>query len=92
MTSPLYISTTGQRTERRELKAFNEIADYYKAVRRLVVNIGHLAAIGGSSLTDKSIEVTAADLTRTDIPTSYVPFRNANFLSIAVSWRKSSAR
>jgi len=76
----------GQRTERRELRAFNEIADYYRAARRLVVNIEHLAAIGGSSLTDAAIEVAPADLHRTGIPNSYVPFRNANFLSIAVSW------
>ena len=76
----------GQRTERRELQAFNEIANHYSASRRLVVSMEHLAAIGGSSLTDTSIEVSAADLHRTEIPTSYVPFRNANFLSIAVSW------
>ncbi|HZV12404.1 MAG TPA: 7-cyano-7-deazaguanine synthase QueC [Candidatus Kapabacteria bacterium] len=76
----------GQRTERRELRAFNEIADYLHAQKRLVVNIEHLAAIGGSSLTDSSIEVPTANLQRKGIPTSYVPFRNANFLSIAVSW------
>ena len=76
----------GQRTERRERDAFNEIADYYGTARRLIVNVEHLAAIGGSSLTDTTIEVSSANLSRTDIPTSYVPFRNANFLSIAVSW------
>ncbi len=76
----------GQRTERRELRAFNEIADYYNASQRLIVNVEHLAAIGGSSLTDTAIEISPVNLTRTDIPTSYVPFRNANFLSIAVSW------
>src|SRR5258708_7878350 len=76
----------GQRTERRELKAFNDIADFYRVERRLVVNIEHLAQIGGSSLTDKSIRVQEADLNRKEIPTSYVPFRNAHILSIAVSW------
>src|SRR6185436_5065396 len=45
-----------------------------------------LAKIGGSSLTDKTIAITNANLTRQNIPTSYVPFRNANFLSIATSW------
>jgi 7-cyano-7-deazaguanine synthase len=45
-----------------------------------------LAKIGGSSLTDKNIEVSEADLESKEIPTSYVPFRNANMLSIAVSW------
>jgi 7-cyano-7-deazaguanine synthase len=76
----------GQRTERRELRAFGDIADYYKVKRRLVVNVEHLKQIGGSSLTDNSIEVQKADLNRTEIPTSYVPFRNAHLLSIAVSW------
>jgi 7-cyano-7-deazaguanine synthase len=76
----------GQRTEKRELKAFNDIADYYSVSKRLVVNIEHLAQIGGSSLTDANIHITNADLYYKGIPTSYVPFRNANILSIAVSW------
>jgi 7-cyano-7-deazaguanine synthase len=76
----------GQRTEKRELKAFNDIADFYKVKQRLVVNIEYLAQIGGSSLTDKNMEVTKADLSHNGIPTSYVPFRNANILAIAASW------
>lgn len=76
----------GQRTERRELQAFHDIADHYGVARRLVVNIEHLKQIGGSSLTDPSIDVQEADLMRAGIPTSYVPFRNAHLLSIAVSW------
>ncbi len=76
----------GQKTEKREMKAFNDIADYYNVHERLVVNIEYLAQIGGSSLTDSSIEVTTADLNHNGIPTSYVPFRNANILSIATSW------
>ena len=54
--------------------------------KRLVVDIQHLKLIGGSSLTDERIEVTRANLSAQEIPSSYVPFRNANFLSIAVSW------
>jgi 7-cyano-7-deazaguanine synthase len=78
----------GQRTEARELQAFDALADFYgvPAERRLVSSIAHLAAIGGSSLTDTSIPVAAADLNNTEIPTSYVPFRNAHILSVAVSW------
>ena len=76
----------GQRTEQRELKAFNDIADYYNVKKRLVIDFTHLARIGGSSLTDKNIEVTKADLTNKEIPSSYVPFRNANILSACVSW------
>ena len=76
----------GQRTERRERRAFNDIADFYNIEKRLDISIEYLARIGGSSLTDKSIEVTKADLESAEIPTSYVPFRNANILAIATSW------
>jgi 7-cyano-7-deazaguanine synthase len=76
----------GQLTEERERKAFNDIADFYGVEKRLDVSIEYLAKIGGSSLTDKSIEVTEADLESEEIPSSYVPFRNANMLAIATSW------
>lgn len=82
----------GQRTEQRELKAFYALADHYNAKKRLTAGLSHLKEIGGSSLTDTTIAVTEADpekLFHTDkqeIPTSYVPFRNANILSVAVSW------
>jgi len=77
-----------QRTEARELRAFGEIADFYRVpeARRLVVDVDHLRRIGGSALTDPAIEVPAADLNRRVIPVSYVPFRNANMLCVAVSW------
>ncbi len=76
----------GQLTEKRERKAFNDIADFYDVENRLDISIEYLAQIGGSSLTDKNIEVTEADLESEEIPTSYVPFRNANMLAIATSW------
>jgi 7-cyano-7-deazaguanine synthase len=76
----------GQRTEARERTAFNDIADFYGVEKRLDISIEHLAQIGGSSLTDEQINVTEADLDSKEIPTSYVPFRNANMLAIAVSW------
>jgi 7-cyano-7-deazaguanine synthase len=76
----------GQKTEKREKKAFTDIADYYKAEKRLEVDMRHFAVIGGSSLTDDSIPVAEANLKTSDIPQSYVPFRNANILSIATSW------
>jgi 7-cyano-7-deazaguanine synthase len=75
-----------QRTEARERKAFNDIADRYEVTKRLDISIEHLAKMGGSSLTDAAMEVTEADLESKEIPTSYVPFRNANMLAIAVSW------
>ncbi len=76
----------GQRTEARERKAFDDIADFYKVKKRLAVSIESLTKIGGSSLTDLTMEVAAAKIESTEIPTSYVPFRNAHFLSIAASW------
>jgi 7-cyano-7-deazaguanine synthase len=81
-------ATYGQRTAERELWSFNAIADFWgiESRDRLVVDVGYLAAIGGSSLTDWSIEVSAANLESKEIPTSYVPFRNANLLAIAASW------
>jgi 7-cyano-7-deazaguanine synthase len=76
----------GQRTEQRERKSFNDVADFYGVEKRLDVSIEYLAKIGGSSLTDENIEVSEADLESREIPTSYVPFRNANMLAIATSW------
>jgi len=76
----------GQRTERRELRAFEEIADFYGVSRRLVVDARSLSVIGGSSLTDASMPVPEADVDRREVPTTYVPFRNAHLLCIGVSW------
>ena len=76
----------GQRTEARERRAFNEIADHCGVKDRLDVSIEYLARIGGSSLTDASMEVAEGDIESKEIPTSYVPFRNANMLAIATSW------
>lgn len=79
----------GQLTEARERKAFNDIADHYGVEKRLDVSIEHLAKIGGSSLTEETMPVADADLNSKQIPTSYVPFRNANMLTIAVSWAET---
>ncbi|CAN5600458.1 7-cyano-7-deazaguanine synthase QueC [soil metagenome] len=76
----------GQKTQKRELKAFNDIAKFYNVKKKLIADISYLKDIGGSSLTDKKINITKADLKAKNIPNSYVPFRNANILAIAVSW------
>ncbi|GAJ00747.1 unnamed protein product, partial [marine sediment metagenome] len=76
----------GQRTEARELVSFAEIADFYNAEKRLVLNLNFFAEIGGSSLTDVSEAVPAGDTARAEIPSTYVPFRNASILSAAVAW------
>ncbi|MDP4219681.1 MAG: 7-cyano-7-deazaguanine synthase QueC [Bacteroidota bacterium] len=74
------------RTERRELAAFQAICDKLGITKRLVVDAEVLRQIGGSSLTDEAIPVSKADLAATDIPSSYVPFSNGTFLSIATGW------
>ena len=76
----------GQRTEKRELASFNAIADRYGVEERLVADISYLKDIGGSALTDKSIGVPTTGLDSKEIPLTYVPFRNAHLLAIAVSW------
>jgi 7-cyano-7-deazaguanine synthase len=81
----------GQRTQRRERRAFEEIADFYGVRERLVVQLDHFRAIGGSALTDEKIAVPENKLGApgpqgSAIPVTYVPFRNAHFLSVAVSW------
>jgi len=79
----------GQRTERRERRAFDEIADFYGVRERLVVRFDAFAQIGGSALTDDRIEVPKSGealAPHAGIPVTYVPFRNAHFLSAAVSW------
>lgn len=76
----------GQRTEKREREAFEALADHFGVKARLVISLEHLAKIGGSSLTDNRIPVTAANLSASGIPSSYVPFRNAHLLAAAVSW------
>src|SRR6185437_16220588 len=76
-----------QRTEQRELRAFEEVADFYGARERLVVRFDSLAQIGGSALTDRRITVPEnLPAKSAAIPITYVPFRNAHFLCAAVSW------
>lgn len=79
----------GQLTEKRELQAFHDLCTYYNIADKLVVDITHLAQIGGSSLTDagtRHLEPGTRNLEPGTIPNTYVPFRNANILSIATSW------
>jgi 7-cyano-7-deazaguanine synthase len=82
----------GQRTERRERGAFDAIAEFWgiPADDRLSVRLDHFRQIGGSALTDSRIKVPEAQsdapVESSAIPSTYVPFRNAHFLSVAVSW------
>lgn len=77
----------GQRTEARERRAFEQICDRLGIRRRLTVRNEALSQIGGSALTDDQLAVPEAGAEiGHEIPITYVPFRNAHFLSVAVSW------
>jgi len=89
----------GQRTEERERRAFDAICSRLEIQERMVLRIDALRQIGGSALTDESIAVPTAQpreprlrpesrepRAETRVPVTYVPFRNAHFLSAAVSW------
>ena len=76
----------GQRTEQRERLAFDRICERLRISDRLVVRNEALRAVGGSALTDSRIAVPEAAEIGRDVPVTYVPFRNAHFLAVAVSW------
>ncbi|KZX47246.1 7-cyano-7-deazaguanine synthase QueC [Haloarcula sp. K1] len=88
----LYLLHTsyGQNTEDREYDCASALADHVDAADFLHVETGHLTQIGASSLTDDSMDVADADTDSDEIPTSYVPFRNANLLSMAVSYAEAN--
>ena len=79
----------GQRTEARERRSFETIADFYSVRDRLAIRVDAFAQIGGSALTDRDINVPEdgdALVAGAGIPVTYVPFRNAHFLAAAISW------
>ena len=84
-TAAIHISY-GQRTEVRERHAFLAICERLGIQQKLMIRNEALRAIGGSALTDKKIPVPVSASIGDDIPVTYVPFRNAHFLSAAVSW------
>lgn len=72
----------GQRHD-AELQAARAIARHYSVKEHLVLNID-LGQMGGSALTDASIDVPEAG--GEGIPVTYVPARNTVFLSYALGW------
>ena len=79
----------GQRTEEKERACFSAVADHFGVSLRLAARLDHMKTLGGSSLTDPAIPVPAADLSRGGVPPTYVPFRNAQLLSIGVAWAEA---
>lgn len=76
----------GQRTEARERRAFEALAGHFSVARRLVARVELLGAVGGSSLTDRSRPLSEARRGASEVPSTYVPFRNSHFLAAAVTW------
>jgi 7-cyano-7-deazaguanine synthase len=76
----------GQRTEKKEMECFTKIGDFYNVKSRLITALPHLQMIKGSSLIDQSIEIEKGVPDASRIPTTYVPFRNAAILTVAVAW------
>lgn len=88
---PYFLHTSyGQRTENKEYECAKALAEEVSAADFLHIETGHLSKIGASSLTDDELEVADADMESEEIPTSYVPFRNANLLSMAVSYAEAN--
>ncbi len=82
----------GHKVEKRELKAFKDLAAYYKVKKRLVANVKYLKEMGGSSLTDRDVNVAkfkSFGNAKSSVPTSYVPFLNNHLISIAISWAET---
>lgn len=90
----LYLLHTsyGQETEKKERECATDLAavDALDVADFLQVETSHLARIGASSLTDDEMEVEEADLDSDEIPSSYVPFRNSNLLSMATSYAEAN--
>ncbi|QPV62071.1 7-cyano-7-deazaguanine synthase QueC [Halosimplex litoreum] len=88
---PYFFHTSyGQETETKERECAEALAGDVDAADFCHVETRHLAAIGASSLTDAEMDVADADLDSEEIPTSYVPFRNANLLAMATSYAEAT--
>jgi 7-cyano-7-deazaguanine synthase len=79
----------GQRTERKELASAKKIAGLLEAEAFIEIDLDYFTKFGASSLTDKGIAVEVFDPARAHMPNTYVPFRNANLLSIATSFAEA---
>lgn len=83
-------TTYGQQTADKESECARQLAEYMDVVDFLHIETDHLGRIGASSLTDDSIDVEEVNLDSEEIPSSYVPFRNANLVSMATSYGEAN--
>lgn len=80
----------GQQTETKERECAKTQAEIFDAVDFLHLTSDHLSKVGSSTLTDDEMDVEEADLETDEIPNSYVPFRNGNLMSMAVSYAEAN--
>ncbi|WP_336000184.1 7-cyano-7-deazaguanine synthase QueC [Halorientalis halophila] len=83
-------TTYGQETADKESECAQQLAGCMDVTDFLHIETDHLARIGASSLTDDSIDVKEVNLDSDEVPSSYVPFRNANLLSMATSYAEAN--
>lgn len=83
-------TTYGQQTADKEFECAHQLAEHMEVADFLNIETDHLARIGSSSLTDDSIDVEQVNLDSDEIPSSYVPFRNSNLLSMATSYAEAN--
>jgi len=89
------ISFTYGQKHNKEIECAKKLSEYYKVKEHKIIDIGFLGDItkGASALIDGSdVELPEnrdEESIPNKIPTSYVPFRNTIFLSIAVAWAES---
>jgi 7-cyano-7-deazaguanine synthase len=78
-----------QRTEKRELQSFKDLVAYYQPTDHKIIDLGYFKDITQSSLIDENDSTILDDTEPDKIPSTYVPFRNANLLAIATSWAET---
>jgi len=78
----------GQKTEARELKSFQAICDYYHPTDQRVIHLSYIKEFGGSSLVDENLLIPEERVTN-ELPSTYVPFRNGNFICVAVHYAET---
>lgn len=73
----------GQRTAERERASFHRICEVLKPAKATVLDLGCLGRLGGSALTNSNAPLPTSLSSKGEAPSTYVPFRNGIFLSLA---------
>jgi 7-cyano-7-deazaguanine synthase len=71
-----------------ELESAKKVAEFYQVAKHIVIET-NMNVIGGSALTDTSIDVPDGDIKSDKVPVTYVPARNLIFLSYALSYAEA---